>query len=53
MPQQVGINRMVARRTAGVWPRRDAGDAHLAHVPLHRFAIERDTLPPQLRRDPS
>ena len=32
-----------------VWgPGRDAGDAHLPHVPLHGFSIDQQPLPPQL-----
>src|SRR3712207_3774557 len=33
----------------GCWT--NAGDAHLAHVPLHRFAIDRPSVPAQFDGD--
>ena len=46
MPQKIGENPVFGGRFAGVGPRDDAGDAHLAHLALHPLAVE-----PQDRRD--
>ena len=39
-PQQVRIDAMLASAAAQIWPWADPDDAHLAHVPLHGFAID-------------
>ncbi len=38
--QQVGIHRMPERGRAQMGSRRNAGDAHLVHVPLNGFTVD-------------
>ena len=39
-PQQIGIDAMLMSAAAQIWPWANPNNPHLAHVPLHGFAID-------------
>ncbi|RPI33468.1 MAG: recombinase family protein [Chloroflexota bacterium] len=50
--QQVGINLVLRTRLAGVGPRGNPGDAHVAHITLHPRPRNRPAFPQKHRRHP-